>query len=140
MSSRPRRRREPIAGIIYLLHFSEPYVAQAWPGAPSGVPCPDGWHPKQRVQHYLGFTEDLDERLRAHQCGEGAQLARVAIDAGLSFELARTWRGDRALEKRLKATSPARLCPHCHGERALRRGHFIGRRGPSGRVAAQFAN
>lgn len=123
MSRRRRRGRENV-GVVYLLHFAEPYISRAWPGAPNGVPCPAGWQPKRRVQHYVGFTEDLEARIQAHMCGDGAKLVRVCWNAGIPFELARTWSGDRRLESRVKNYSAGRLCPRCHGERALRLGHF----------------
>jgi hypothetical protein len=37
------------------------------------------------------------------------------LGAGIGFEVARTWDGDRRLERRLKnqRNAPARLCPIC---------------------------
>lgn len=65
--------------------------------------------------HYLGFTENLEERIRQHQSGKGANLTRVATQQGIKLILARTWKGDRALERQLKKrkNSP-RLCPYCN--------------------------
>lgn len=81
----------------YLLHFSEPY---------------------KHAQHYLGYARDLDRRLAAHRAGHGARLLEVIDQAGITWELARTWDGDRRLERRLKNRHDARqLCPIC---RALR--------------------
>jgi predicted GIY-YIG superfamily endonuclease len=80
-------------GTIYLLHFSEAY---------------------KHAKHYLGFSEDLAKRLDAHSKGQGARLTQVILQAGLSFELARTWEGTRKDERRIKKQkcSP-RLCPIC---------------------------
>lgn len=64
---------------IYLLHFTHPY---------------------RHAQHYLGFTEDLDRRLQQHRSGRGSPLVAAAINAGIDFELAATWTGDRREEPR----------------------------------------
>ena len=86
-------------GTVYLLHFDEPY---------------------RHAKHYIGFTEDLDRRLVEHQTGAGARLIEVIINAGRSFTLARTWPGDRTLERRLhrRKASP-RFCPVCRRQLAL---------------------
>ena len=86
-----------ITGTIYLLHFSQPY---------------------QHARHYLGWTRDLEVRLAQHRSGQGARLMEVVRDAGLTFDLVRTWTGDRYLERRLKHRGGhARLCPICHQAR-----------------------
>lgn len=86
---------------IYLLHFTQPY---------------------RHAQHYLGFTEDLDRRLQQHRSGRGSPLVAAAINAGIDFELAATWTGDRREERRLHRykNSGARLCPICRAERQRR--------------------
>ena len=56
----------------------------------------------------------FDRRVREHQCGRGARLVEVVIGAGISLELARTWTGDRKVERLLKNRKAApRLCPLC---------------------------
>ena len=84
-------------GTIYLLHFARPY---------------------KHARHYLGFAENLEQRLAQHRAGRGARLVQVVLGAGIGFEVARTWDGDRRLERRLKnqRNAPARLCPMCRGE------------------------
>jgi hypothetical protein len=44
----------------------------------------------------------------------------VIAQAGIVVQLARTWEGDRQLERRLKNghNAPARLCPLCRVERS----------------------
>lgn len=86
-------RSQP-AGTVYLLHFDRPYF---------------------HAKHYLGNTPGaVEDRVREHQCGRGARLVEVVIGAGISLELARTWCGDRKLERRLKRRHNApRLCPLC---------------------------
>ncbi len=78
---------------MYLLHFDEP-LAQA--------------------RHYLGFTEDLSQRLAQHRSGSGARLMQVITEQGIDWQLARTWEGKRTLERRLKKQpNGPRLCPLC---------------------------
>ena len=81
-------------GVIYLLHFSRPF---------------------KHARHYVGFTSDLTARLSAHNKGQGARLLQVAIEAGITFQLARTWKGTRRDERRIKNSKNApRLCPICN--------------------------
>jgi predicted GIY-YIG superfamily endonuclease len=88
------------AGIIYLLHFSVAY---------------------KHAAHYVGFTTDLQSRLDAHKQGKGARLLEVIAQAGISFQLARTWQGTRKGERQIKNRKAApRLCPLCNPQ-AMRR-------------------
>lgn len=79
---------------VYLLHFDIPY---------------------KHAKHYLGYTRNLDLRIEAHRKGNGAHLIKVISQAGITFTLARTWQGNRSLERKLKNqhNSP-RLCPICN--------------------------
>jgi predicted GIY-YIG superfamily endonuclease len=78
---------------VYLLHFDSPY---------------------QHARHYLGSTTHLPRRLAEHANGRGARLLEVITAAGIRFQLARTWTGDKALERQLKRRHNApRLCPLC---------------------------
>ncbi len=77
----------------YLLHFDRPY---------------------RHARHYLGYADDLDARIARHRSGDGARLVEVAAGAGIDFVVARTWAGDRTLERRLKRRKASpRLCPVC---------------------------
>jgi predicted GIY-YIG superfamily endonuclease len=69
--------------------------------------------------HYVGWTgRRLRLRLDKHAAGQGARLMEVIRDAGIGWRLARTWRGDRALERKIKRRHEApRLCPICIGKR-----------------------
>jgi hypothetical protein len=69
---------------VYLLHFNEPCC---------------------HARHYLGSTDDLDNRLQEHRTGQGARLTQVIHDAGISFILARTWEGGRDLERKKRVIS-----------------------------------
>jgi hypothetical protein len=74
-------------------------------------------NPAHPCRHYLGWCDDLAARLRAHAAGRGARLTQVALERGIAWEVARTWPGDRAAERRLKRRKEApALCPLCAGE------------------------
>ena len=86
-------------GTVYLLHFTQPY---------------------KHARHYVGFTTDLENRIAEHLAGRGARLMEVIIEAGLSAQLARTWKGTRTMERYIKNQKNApRLCPVCNPENAL---------------------
>jgi predicted GIY-YIG superfamily endonuclease len=80
-------------GVIYLIHFDTPY---------------------KHARHYMGYTDDLQARLERHAQGNGSRLMQVIMENGITWRLARTWDGDRHLERKLKnqKNSP-RLCPIC---------------------------
>jgi predicted GIY-YIG superfamily endonuclease len=83
-----------LQGTIYLLHFAQAY---------------------KHAKHYVGFTKDLSTRLDQHATGQGARLLEVITEAGISFELARTWNGTRETERSLKnRKATPRLCPICN--------------------------
>lgn len=69
-------------------------------------------------QHYLGWahTARLEARLRHHARGTGARFMAAVGEAGIPWAVARTWKGDRYLERRLKNRKGAgRFCPVCLG-------------------------
>jgi predicted GIY-YIG superfamily endonuclease len=82
-----------VAGVVYLLHFNRPYA---------------------HAGHYTGWTANLPNRLAEHATGHGARLLSVVRDAGIGWQLARTWPGTRATERALKRQGGAsRRCPLC---------------------------
>jgi predicted GIY-YIG superfamily endonuclease len=88
-------------GVVYLVHFSEPY---------------------RHARHYTGWTVDLDARVAEHKAGRGARLLQVIAQAGIGWTLARTWEGPRARERQLKRQGGAsRRCPICRAERKAKR-------------------
>jgi predicted GIY-YIG superfamily endonuclease len=93
-----------VAGTVYLIHFDRPIG--------------DPGNPRGQAQHYLGWTSDLEARLEAHRSGNGSRLMEVIAERGIGWRLARTWHGDRGLERKLKDrhNSP-KLCPICQQER-----------------------
>lgn len=82
--------------VVYLLHFSRPIC------------------PSRSTQHCLGWALDLDHRIRTHRRGQGSRLCQVARERGIRFRVVEVWKGDRSLERRLKAYKNApKLCPLC---------------------------
>lgn len=82
-----------MTGTVYLLHFDRPY---------------------KHARHYTGWAADLDARLDQHRHGHGARLLAVLKDAGIGWQLARTWPGDRRRERQIKNMGGAsRSCPFC---------------------------
>ena len=80
-------------GTVYLLHFDRPY---------------------RHASHYTDWTTHLTERLTEHENGRGARLLAVAHAAGIGWTLARTWTGNRTIERALKRQGGAsRRCPLC---------------------------
>ena len=80
-------------GVIYLLHFDRPY---------------------RHARHYCGWTTNLPERLASHATGHGARLLEVVAAAGIGWQLARTWIGDRHREWAIKNQGGlSRSCPMC---------------------------
>jgi predicted GIY-YIG superfamily endonuclease len=87
-----KRGRGPL-GVVYLLHFDQPYA---------------------HARHYTGWTEDLLDRLDKHARGCGARLMNVICQAGIGFTLVRTCEGTRDTERAIKNLGGAvRYCPLC---------------------------
>lgn len=91
----PERGQSP-RGTVYLLCFDRPLA---------------------HAQHYLGWTENLEERLAAHAAGTGSALLAAARAAGITWTVVRTWHNvTRRTERRLKHLGSAkRICPACAG-------------------------
>lgn len=82
-----------MAGTVYLLHFDQPY---------------------RHAQHYIGYASRLSERIQRHKNGTGARLIEVITLQGIGFQVARTWHGNRTLERQLKNQHKHKaLCPIC---------------------------
>lgn len=92
--------------MVYLLHFSKPIGAGRL----------------GQAQHYLGYTEDLDRRIKEHRKGWSSPIVRAFHAKGIPFEVARTWDEDRTFERRLKTTykNARRLCPVCRQQRNIK--------------------
>jgi hypothetical protein len=100
-------------GWVYLLCFRDPATGEHRPLEGQG--CRG-----QYAGHYWGWTQDLVRRLAQHRnptwSGAG-RLVQVALEAGLSFELAWCeYPATRGRERRLKNQGSAyRRCPLCRG-------------------------
>ena len=81
-------------GVVYLLHFDQPY---------------------QHARHYTGWSgDDVLDRLDQHATGRGARLMTVIHQAGIGFILVRTCEGTRRTERAIKnAGGAVRFCPLC---------------------------
>jgi hypothetical protein len=80
-------------GVIYMLHFDRPY---------------------KHAKHYVGWTDDLLDRLDHHAKGSGARLVAVIWQAGIGFTLVRICEGTRSTERAIKnAGGAVRYCPAC---------------------------
>ncbi len=91
---------------VYLLHYKQPISRGV---SPTGKAL--------EANHYIGFTNDLIQRILEHAEGHGARFTQVCHEREIDFALARTWEGkgaDRSFERRLKNYKKARrLCPIC---------------------------
>ncbi len=103
--------REHPAGTVYLLHLAEPFA---------------------HARHYLGWASpgNLHARLAHHGTERGANLLLHVAKAGITWELARTWPGDRNRERVLKARGQTRRCPVCRPELSARLLAEVARRAP----------
>jgi predicted GIY-YIG superfamily endonuclease len=88
---------EDVPGFVYLIHTTKPF---------------------HHLRHYLGWTQNLDERLEEHRRGTGANIMRVLKEQGIEWKLARTWKNvTRKFERRLKNQGGlSRHCPICKAQ------------------------
>lgn len=81
-------------------------------------PMPRGKSPRGTqlwARHYLGYADNLEERLKRHANGTGARMLAVARERGIGWQVARVWPdAGKDVERRLKRRKEApRLCPLC---------------------------
>ncbi len=102
---------------VYLIHLDRPVGSKQSDEARRlfGLPPRRREDYEPHAQHYIGWTTDLDERIEQHRTGQGAAILRAAGQAGISWQVVRTWEGGRDLERQLKNRheGPA-LCPICN--------------------------
>lgn len=83
-------------GLVYLLHFSRPY---------------------HHAKHYVGYTQDLEQRYMTHLMGMGSPLVKAVVNAGIEVQVAKIFVGDRYLERAIKdRKNTPQICPICQGE------------------------
>lgn len=92
--SKNGRRLGHIIGSVYLVH-----MARSINGA----------------RHYLGFSTNIAQRMRAHKSGRGTPLLAAAAKRGIGFKVVRRWhKRDGYFEQELKRRGPLKeLCPVC---------------------------
>lgn len=97
------RRHGHVIGSVYLIHFARRF---------------------RRAQHYLGFSTNIPQRVKAHRAGRGAPLLAAVTGKGIAWRVVRVWkRKDGYFEQELKRKHALRdLCPTCSGPNAHRRG------------------
>jgi hypothetical protein len=112
IAAQPWAKPGPL-GWVYLLCFRDPATGAHRPLVGKG--CRG-----QYAGHYWGWTDDLIRRINQHRnprwYGPG-RLVQVALEAGLTFELAwLEYPATRGRERRLKNQGSAyRRCPLCRG-------------------------
>lgn len=80
--------------MVYLLHFDKKF---------------------SHIQHYIGFTKDLDKRMEYHKNGNGSKLLNALNKNNINYNIVRTWDEDGNFERRLKHLKNApKLCPICN--------------------------
>ncbi len=92
--------------MVYLIHFKEKFG---------------------HAQHYIGYTGNLKKRIYDHKSTcKGAKLLQAVRNAGIDFEVVRTWPdGDRTFERKLhNRKNSHQLCPVCIAEKAKRKVSF----------------
>lgn len=100
-------------GTVYLLHFERPYVSQRSTYY-VGEEVRTGSRRKV-VQHYIGWADDLEHRLKEHRHGNGSRLMAAVGRVGINWECVRTWKASLNFEKQLKRSkNAARFCPICN--------------------------
>lgn len=79
--------------------------------------------PLGHARHYIGFSQNVEERLRRHRSDRGARFTQVCNQRGIAYSVARVWpNAARGFESRLKRQkNSAVFCPLCSGERAAHR-------------------
>lgn len=130
MPGAPARAREDQEEHAAQARQDEAREAQGvlWRDCEEDVPAPDasgvyllalylnGTHsPYRHAWHYMGWAQNIRERLALHRSGKGARFTQVVIAQGYEIQLVRVWPGaGRDVERQYKRWhGGARLCPIC---------------------------
>jgi predicted GIY-YIG superfamily endonuclease len=76
--------------------------------------------PLKHAQHYVGFTkQEVEKRFQEHCNGTGARITQVCNEQGITYEIARVFKGKgRKFERQLKRTHKVKpYCPICMGDK-----------------------
>lgn len=102
---------------VYEIHLFEPIGAPQSDEqrAERGMP-PRKSGSRFTASHYIGYAENIDERLEQHRKGNGSAFMTAVAKKGIRWDVARIWPGEnRDWERRLKnQKNAARLCPICN--------------------------
>ena len=84
--------------MIYLRHFSQKLGTE-----------------KHSAQHYLGYSENVENRFKLHQNGIGAAITRACVERGIPIQISKVDEGDRDKERMIKKRKInfAVYCPIC---------------------------
>lgn len=101
-----------VPGEIYILHFVEFELESGlWKSAKLA----------DHAGHYVGWSAHVADRLKQHECGEGARITAAAKEAGFGWIVADIIPGDRYLERYIKNTKNTKqFCRCCAGTAADR--------------------
>lgn len=82
--------------MVYLIHFSKKFY---------------------HARHYIGWTQNLSQRMSYHRNGNGAKILNALNKLGIEYTVVREWEdGTPELEKQLKRQKNSkRFCPICSG-------------------------
>ncbi|MFA4972985.1 MAG: GIY-YIG nuclease family protein [bacterium] len=98
---------------VYMIHFDRPVG--------------DVSNPHGSAQHYIGYTTDLEARMKEHRAGNGSKLMAAVSAQGIAWRVVVVWPGaGRDWERQLKRRKDTpRWCPICgqqevpHSEEAI---------------------
>jgi predicted GIY-YIG superfamily endonuclease len=72
----------------------------------------DKLNPDHPCQHYVGWSQFIEQRIGHHRRGNGCKLLRAANERGVAWNVVRVWRGSGDDERLLKNQKNApRYCP-----------------------------
>ncbi len=80
--------------------------------------------PYFHARHYVGYSDNIAQRLQTHRNGQGSPLLAAALAAGIDWHLVQVWPdADRSFERRLHHRHGSRLCPEpsCQAVQRARR-------------------
>lgn len=117
----PDRPTDP-KGTVYLIHLDRPLAGST-------------------AQHYIGWSQKVDEREIRHEAGRGAAFLREANRQGIEWRIVRTWEDvTRRKEYQLKNWGKAwQLCPCCRERTGYGHRGKHSHRGIGGRFARKEA-
>jgi predicted GIY-YIG superfamily endonuclease len=102
-----------VPGQIYLLHFVEfDNETGLWKSARIA----------QHAGHYIGWSYNVERRLKDHESGRGARITAAAKENGFSWIVTDVIPGDKYLERYMKNSKNAKqFCRCCVGVAAEER-------------------